>query len=395
MHIPKGTLFTNRYQANRMPFASKGLLYQQETSFKQAYFLEPIFFYDVRTKGNSGNHPIFISKEASMKWIKGFIGAALIVVAMGITGCYTVIMVPQTVESYDNGQWSQEESSADTTEVKQDNGQTVNNFYIYDDWPGHSYFDPFWDSPYHWRYSSWWGGAFYDPWYDPWPYYGYYGNYGWSPYNHYGYVDWYTPGYHDPYWVYMDGYHGRRDGSGQRGSFDRNESRHDRRSIGDPRFSAASAFGVSRVGKAGAPNTGGLSARDSRKPVNSSVSKAGSGAKSSIGSGKSSRGTFGGSDGRILSSPRGSSGSSSTRRSGSGSASKRSSTPSSPSVEKPSQPSSGHSGSSSPSSSSGRSGGHSFGGSSSSGSSSSGSHGSGSTPARGSGSSGSSSSRRR
>jgi hypothetical protein len=321
-----------------------------------------------------------------MKWIKGFIGAALIVAALGITGCYTVIMVPQTVESYDNGQWAQEESSADTTEVKQDNGQTVNNFYIYDDWPGHSYFDPFWDSPYHWRYSSWWGGAFYDPWYDPWPYYGYYGNYGWSPYNHYGYVDWYTPGYHDPYWVYMDGHHGRDRTGDKRQPFDRHDSIHSRAGLDGSGFSATDATfsnGISRVGKSSRTATDmGMGTHRIRRTTSESTTKSsGAGISTSSSDHRIRRSESAESSGSAMKTARGSSGNTKSPTKGSSGSDHRvrreSSTSSSGAGSTPSHSgSSGSSGSRVGSSSSGSSG--SSGRSSSPSSSSSGSSGSGS-----------------
>jgi hypothetical protein len=326
----------------------------------------------------------FNSKEVSMKWIKAVIGAALIGVAMGVSGCYTVIMVPQSVETYDNDRWSrqEQESIADSTVEKQDNGQVVNNFYIYDDGPGHWSFDPFWNSPYHWRYSSWWGGAFCDPWYDPWPYYGYYGSYGWSPFNRYGYVDWYAPGYYDPYWVYMDGNYGRDRGDKRR-PFDRREFEHKRGELGGSGFSAASGAamgGISRVGKASGNATDlGLGTRRIRRTAAEGA------AKSSSGSGVSASS----SDRRVrrtdaagsgMKTAKGSSGAApaTTRSGGSERRERRSSTTSS-SGSSPS-----HSGSSGSSSSGGSWGGSSSGSSGSSGRSSSppSSGGGGGRPAR-------------
>jgi hypothetical protein len=262
-----------------------------------------------------------------MKWIQGLCGAALIGVAMGITGCYTVIMVPRNAENYDNDRWAQEESVADTTTQNQKDGQVVNNFYIYDDWAGHWSFDPFWTSPYHWRYSSWWGGAFYDPFWDPWPYYGYYGSFGGWPYGGYRYgmygsLDWYAPGYYDPYWVYMDGYYGPgRDE--KRRPFDRRESTHVRDGLGGSGFSAvngSSSGGISRLGKAGetTPELGMGTRRIPRTAADGMAKSSGSGISTSSSDRRIRRTDSAESRGSTIKAARGSSGAApATTRSGS------------------------------------------------------------------------------
>ena len=261
-----------------------------------------------------------------MKWIKGVIGAVLFGVALGITGCYTLIMVPRTVETYENDQWSQEESVADTTMEKQDEGQVVNNFYIYDDWQGHWSFDPFWNSPYHWRYSSWWGGAYFDPWWDPWPYYGYYGG---LPYHRYGYgyyspLDWYSPGYYDPYWVYMDGNYGPNYSGEKRRPFDRRESVHTRGGLGGSGFSAvsgSSSGGISRIGKAGETATElGTGTRRIRRTASDGMAKSsGTGFPASSSDRRIRRSESVESRGSAIKAARGSSGSETTTKRSSGS----------------------------------------------------------------------------
>jgi len=326
------------------------------------------------------------ASEDAMKTHRFAAGILALVLALGFSGCYTVISTTRTVASHvpEENQWNAEETSQDSVDVQ--SGSVVNHYYIYDDWPGHWDFDPFWDSPYHWRYSSWWGGAFYDPWYDPWPYYGYYGNYGWSPYNHYGYVDWYTPGYHDPYWVYMDGHHGRDRTGDKRQPFDRHDSIHSRAGLDGSGFSATGATfsnGISRVGKSSrtATDMGMGTHRIRRTTPESTTKSSGAGISSSSSDHRIRRSESAESSGSAMKTARGSSGKTKSPTKGSSGSDHRvrreSSTSSSGAGSAPSHSgSSGSSGSRVGSSSSGSSG--SSGRSSSPSSSSSGSSGSGS-----------------
>jgi hypothetical protein len=186
-----------------------------------------------------------------MTLTKKIFGLAMLILLFGLTGCYTVIMVPKSLEPADSRSadaWTNDGEYADTTAVVRENGSVVNNFYIYDDWPGHWYFDPFWDSPYHWRYSSWWGGGYNDPWWDPWPYYGY----GWGPSRYWGNAYWNYPGFNDPYWVYMDGTDSYQ--PNKKRPFEQRDGLHTRGDLNDPGFASRYVSGTSGLGKESGPN---------------------------------------------------------------------------------------------------------------------------------------------
>ena len=109
-----------------------------------------------------------------------------------VSGCYTVVMVPQaTTRMADNNEYAYEDAYDEFDAAQDSTSRVVNKYYIYGDlWNGYDGFDPFWSSPSWYNYHAYWGWHS-DPWYwdswygDPW-YYGY----GYSS------VSWmYRPGY--------------------------------------------------------------------------------------------------------------------------------------------------------------------------------------------------------
>lgn len=178
-----------------------------------------------------------------MVWMKRVVVLAGLAVMLALSGCYTVIKVPQHTRTT---VWETEEEFADSLETPTQKATVIQNYYIYDDWPGHWYYDPFWVSPYSWHFSTWWWIDYYDPWWRPWYWYGYY---PWRPHYYFGfyYGSWdFWPGYYDPYWVYADGWH--RVDYKQR-PFQRHEQLSRRREAVPPLFTTSGGSGVSRVDK--------------------------------------------------------------------------------------------------------------------------------------------------
>ena len=123
-----------------------------------------------------------IRKEAvQMKRTKMILLTGLIVFVVGLTGCYTVVMVPrravERVETED--MLVEEEPYEDVAEemyFDEEGAETVihKHYYYGDIWPDYVMFDPYWHSPYWWHYSTWVGWNYpYYGWWDPWDYYGY------------------------------------------------------------------------------------------------------------------------------------------------------------------------------------------------------------------------------
>lgn len=167
-------------------------------------------------------------------------------VMLALCACYTVVKVPQYAETT---VWENEEEFADSLETPTQKATVIQNYYIYDDWPGHWYYDPFWVSPYSWHFSTWWWIDYYDPWWRPWYWYGYY---PWRPHYYFGfyYGSWdFWPGYYDPYWVYADGWH-RVDYKPR--PFERHELLPRRREVAPPLFTASGSSGLGRMDKTGA-----------------------------------------------------------------------------------------------------------------------------------------------
>ncbi|MDM7924773.1 MAG: hypothetical protein QUS35_02040 [bacterium] len=208
-----------------------------------------------------------------MTWTKGTLAAAGLFLSISLTGCYTVLMKPQAEESQprkeraasepllepvgeESGTYADSELDTWDREEESERDVTVNRFYIYDSWPGHWYYDPFWDSPFAWSYSTWWWGSMYNPWYTPWPYYA---GWGWRntyyPFYH-GYSPWHYPGYYDPYWVYADHDWNHHGGDpNQRRPFNRRELVHTRDAglVGGSAVPASARSSVTGVGKAESP----------------------------------------------------------------------------------------------------------------------------------------------
>ncbi|MBN2201574.1 hypothetical protein JW777_06465 [bacterium] len=211
-----------------------------------------------------------------MTWTKRLLAAAGLFLSISLTGCYTVLTVPQAEQprpreeradsepllepvGEESGSYSDYDSELDTwdREDESERDVTVNRFYIYDSWPGHWYYDPFWDSPFAWSYSTWWWGSMVNPWYTPWPYYS---GWGWRntyyPFYH-GYSPWHYPGYYDPYWVYAD-HHWHNHGGGdpdQRRPFNRRDLVHTRDAglAGGVASPASTRSSVTGIGKAESP----------------------------------------------------------------------------------------------------------------------------------------------
>lgn len=178
-----------------------------------------------------------------MMWIKRVAVLAGLAVMLGLCSCYTVVMVPQHTKTT---VWETEEEFSDSLETSTQKATVIQNYYIYDDWPGHWYYDPFWVSPYSWHFSTWWWIDYYDPWWRPWYWYGYY---PWRPHYYFGlyYGSWdFWPGYYDPYWVYADGWH--RVDYKQR-PFERRELLPRRREAEPPLFTTSGTSGLGRVEK--------------------------------------------------------------------------------------------------------------------------------------------------
>ena len=98
-----------------------------------------------------------------MRWSKGWIWIAGLLMMFFIMGCYTVVMVPgtRTVRRVETDDVIVEEDEyEDVIDEYGEEPTVIHEHYIYGDlWPSHVYFDPYWSSPYWWRYSSWWAGA--------------------------------------------------------------------------------------------------------------------------------------------------------------------------------------------------------------------------------------------
>ena len=148
--------------------------------------------------------------------VRIFMLTGVLLLALTVTGCYTVLMIPEgrsttAVRDYE----SYYEDEADTeSEYSEDVGDDevpveIHKHYYYGDaWTDYVIFDPFYDSPYWWYYDDWYYGhhmCVFDPYYSwhwrPWRYAGYY---GWGyQYPYYSHI-W----YHDPYYTYYDHYYG-------------------------------------------------------------------------------------------------------------------------------------------------------------------------------------------
>ena len=158
-----------------------------------------------------------IRKEAvQMKRTKMILLTGLIVLVVGLTGCYTVVMVPrQAVERVETEDMLVEEEPyedvAEEMYFDEEGAETVihKHYYYGDIWPDYVMFDPYWHSPYWWHYSTWVGWNYpYYGWWDPWDYYGYghntwYANWYYRPWHHR-----YQQYYYGGYWAYYDGYYG-------------------------------------------------------------------------------------------------------------------------------------------------------------------------------------------